>query len=88
MRRAITDRKALGAGGKGLLTRPLPSMRVARRSFFCAEQVRQLGDVDCNPPRLIAGHQMRRRSPAGFFLEIDIRQRIAVRVPDDEAILA
>jgi hypothetical protein len=37
-------------------------------------------------PRLIAGEQMRRRSPSRLILEIDIGERIAVRVPDDETV--
>jgi hypothetical protein len=36
-----------------------------------SKQLRQLGDVRRNPPRLIA-RQVRRRSPAGLFLEINI----------------
>jgi len=39
-------------------------------------------------PRLVAGHQMRRRSPAGLILEIDIGKRVAVGVADDETVLA
>jgi hypothetical protein len=39
-------------------------------------------------PRLIAGHHLRRRSPAGFILEIDVGERVAVAVADDVAVLA
>jgi hypothetical protein len=31
-----------------------------------------------NPPRLVTDHAVRCRSPAGFLLEIDIRQRMPV----------
>jgi hypothetical protein len=30
----------------------------------------QLGDIHRNPPRLVAGHQVSRRAPAGLILEI------------------
>jgi hypothetical protein len=42
------------------------------------QQIRQLGDVGCNPPRLVAREQVRRRAPAGLGLEIDVRQRLPV----------
>lgn len=38
-----------------------------------------------NAQRLIAREQVRRGSPAKLILEIDIRQRVAVIVFDDEA---
>jgi hypothetical protein len=41
-----------------------------------AQQLRKLCDVGCNPPRLVARYQSRRRSPAGLLLEIDIGERL------------
>jgi hypothetical protein len=41
-----------------------------------AQQLRKLCDVGCNPPRLVARYQSRRRSPAGLLLEIDICERL------------
>jgi hypothetical protein len=38
-----------------------------------------------DPPRLILGEQLDRRSPAGLFLKIDIRELLPVAVPHDEA---
>jgi hypothetical protein len=36
------------------------------------------------PPRLVAGEQLRRRSPAWLFLEIDVGERLAVVIADDK----
>jgi hypothetical protein len=49
-----------------------------------AQQLRQLGDVGRDPPRLIERHQLGRRSPAGFLLVIDEGELLAVGVLDDE----
>jgi len=36
------------------------------------QQLRQLGDIRRDPPRLIFGERLGRRSPTGLILEIDI----------------
>ena len=43
-----------------------------------AQQLRQLGDVRHDPPRIVAGHQLRRAASARLILEIDIRERQSV----------
>jgi hypothetical protein len=50
-----------------------------------AQQLRQLRHVGGEAQRLVAGEQLGRRSPAGLILEIDVGERLLVRVPDDEA---
>jgi hypothetical protein len=42
-------------------------------------------DIRRDPPGLVFRQQLGRRSPAGFFLEIDIRKLLPVAVPHDEA---
>ena len=37
-----------------------------------------------DPPGVVAGEKLRRRSPAGCILEIDIRKLLAVVVADDK----
>ena len=49
------------------------------------KQVRQLGDVRRDAPRLVARHQSRRRSPTGLLLEIGVGERLPVVIADDEA---
>jgi hypothetical protein len=46
------------------------------------------GLLTSDPPRLVARHQSRRRSPAELLLEIDVRERVAVGVANDETVLA
>ncbi len=48
-------------------------------------RVKAAGEVRRHPPRLVPGEQLRRRAPAGFILEIEIAERLPVRVADDEA---
>ena len=43
-------------------------------SLRLAQQLRQLGDIRRDPPRLISGEQFRRRATARFILEIDVSQ--------------
>jgi hypothetical protein len=50
-----------------------------------AQQVWQLGNVQRDAPRLVAGEQMRRRAPSRLVLGIDIGERLPVVVADDEA---
>ena len=50
-----------------------------------AQQFRLLGDVASDPPRVDVGRQVRRGAPAGLLLEVDIGERVAVLVFDDEA---
>jgi hypothetical protein len=44
--------------------------------LFLAKQLRQLGDIDRNPSRLILAEQLGGRSPARLILEIDIGERL------------
>jgi len=53
-----------------------------------AHQLRQLGDIHRNPPRLIARHEVRRQAPPGFVLEMDVGERVVVGIADNVAILA
>jgi hypothetical protein len=50
-----------------------------------AHQLRQLGDVGSDAPRLVLREQLGRRAPAGLILEIDIGKRLAAVVADDKA---
>jgi hypothetical protein len=50
-----------------------------------AQQVRQLGDVRCNPAGLITCVQLGRRSPTLLLLEVDIGERLSIFVADNEA---
>jgi hypothetical protein len=50
-----------------------------------AQQLRQLGDVGGDAPGLVARHQSSRRSACRLLLEIDVGERAAVGVADDEA---
>jgi hypothetical protein len=50
-----------------------------------AHQPRQLGDVGRDPPRLVAGEQLGRRSPARLVLEIDAGEFLPAAVLQDEA---
>src|SRR6185437_13774946 len=45
----------------------------------------QLSDVHRNAPRLVLGHELGSRTPAGLLLVIDIRERLPVGVPHGEA---
>ncbi|MGB9391773.1 MAG: hypothetical protein WCB70_17560, partial [Xanthobacteraceae bacterium] len=61
----------------------------ASRSFFCAapKPMIQVCSVlrGCDPPRLVAREQLGNRTPAGFILEINIRQLLAGAVLHDKA---
>ena len=50
-----------------------------------AEQFRQLCDIDGNPPRLVAGKQLRCRLAACLTFEIDVGERVPISVAHDEA---
>ena len=39
-------------------------------------QLRQLGEIDRHPPRLVAGQAIGRRAPTGLVLEIEIGERL------------
>jgi hypothetical protein len=43
-----------------------------------AQQLRQLGDIRRDPPRLVAGQELGRGAPTGLILEIDMRERLPV----------
>ena len=51
-------------------------------------QLRQLGDVRSDAPRLVAGEQIGSRAPAGVTLEIDVGERLTVLVADDDKLSA
>src|SRR6516164_2631394 len=53
-------------------------------AFLFGEYLRQLGDIFCNPARLVFGKQLRRRSSAGFAFIIDVAQRLPACVTHDE----
>jgi hypothetical protein len=60
----------------------------AASSFWCptaAQQLQQLGDVGGDAPGLVAGEQVRRRSPSRLLREIDVGECLAVVVTDDES---
>ena len=58
---------------------------LARGCRLSAQQLRQLGEVCRRPPRLVAGEQLRRRSPTGLVLEVEVAERLPGAVADDEA---
>jgi hypothetical protein len=70
---------------RAAVTRKPPTDPTRGAQRLSPEQLRQLGDVRRDPPRLIAGQQLRRRSPAGLILEIDVGERLAGVVLHDEA---
>jgi hypothetical protein len=49
------------------------------------KQLRQLGDIGGDPPRLVFGEQIGCRSPAGLLLEIDVGGPLAVCVANEVA---
>jgi hypothetical protein len=55
------------------------------RASSLSQKVGQLGDVGCDPSRLILAQQLRRRSSPRLILEIDIRERLLVVVAHGEA---
>jgi hypothetical protein len=61
------------------LTQQVPTHLIGRRP---------LSYVRCNihrdPPRLVAGEQLRRRSPAGLVLEVDVGERLAAAIAHDQ----
>ena len=42
------------------------------------QQLRQLGDIRRDASGFVSGEQMRRRSSAGFVIEIDVGQRLPI----------
>jgi hypothetical protein len=57
----------------------------AATPLVLAHQLRQLRNIHRNPPRLVFGEQLRRRSAAGLILEIDIGQLLPGAVRHDKA---
>ena len=49
-----------------------------RKRSSLAQQLRQLADVRCDAPSLVAGEGVRRRATARLLLEIDVGQRLPV----------
>jgi hypothetical protein len=47
---------------------------------------KHLGGVRGDPPGLVAGEELGRRAPTGRILEIDVGERLAGSVADDEAL--
>ena len=56
-----------------------------RLTAATAQRLRQLGDVGCDPPGLVASEEVRRRAASRLLLEIDVGERLPVGVADDEA---
>ena len=52
---------------------------------FADQQVKQLGEVNRQSPRLVLGPQIGGRAPAGLILELEIGKLQSVLVTDDEA---
>jgi hypothetical protein len=50
-----------------------------------SQQVRQPRNIRRDPSRLVFGEQLGCRSPALFFLKINIRKRLTVSVAHDKA---
>jgi hypothetical protein len=48
----------------------------------------QLGDVRRDPPRLVAGEEVRRRATTRLLFEIGVDERLPVGVADDEVTAA
>jgi hypothetical protein len=59
--------------------------RVGEHRLVSRSKSRQLGDTRRDPPRLVLGEHLRRRSPTGLFLKIDIGELLTVAVLHDEA---
>jgi len=53
--------------------------------LLLAQQLRQLGDVCGDAPRLVAGEQLGRRAASRLILEVNVGERLAAVVADDEA---
>ena len=49
------------------------------------KQLRQLGEVDLQPARLVPREQIGSRAPAGLLLIVEIAELLSVLVADDEA---
>jgi hypothetical protein len=52
--------------------------------LICAQQLGHTRDIRCDPPSLIACEQPRGRAPSRLLLEIDVGERGAVVVTNDE----
>jgi hypothetical protein len=61
------------------------SSRLAFRRRPAQQQLRQLGDVGRDAPRIVAGEELGRRSPSRLVLEIDVGECLPIVVADDEA---
>jgi len=63
-----------------------PCQNSAKLSYTAVTQIRifgdeqHMGDIHRNPPRLVAGEQLGRRSPAGLTFEINVSELLAVVV--------
>jgi hypothetical protein len=56
-----------------------------RKRSSLALQLRQLGDVGGDAPRLVLSEQLGRGASSRLLLEIDVGERLPVGVADDEA---
>lgn len=59
--------------------------RPPRIGLRLAKQLRQLSDVGGDAPRLFFAQQLRRRTPTGFVLEVDVGELLPCGVLHDEA---
>jgi len=62
-----------------------PRVNDPRWTRRLCDELRQLGDVGSDPPRLVPSEQLCRRAPAGLLLEIDVSERQAAVILHDEA---
>ena len=84
---------AHGYRGEGphneLLWQESPHNELLRReaaALSVSQQPRQLGDVGGDSPGLVIGEQFGRRASSGLVIEVDVGERLAVAVADDEAL--
>src|SRR5581483_2592574 len=78
------DREAAGLAAQPTANGGSRALGIYSCFSAALQQVRQLGDIRRDAPRLVLGHELGSRSPAGLLLVIDIRQRLPVGVADDE----
>ena len=60
-------------------------LRRLRPPFSFSHQLRQLGDIDSDAPRFVAGEYFRSGAAAGLLFITDAAERLPVIVADDEA---
>ncbi len=61
-------------------------LRQEAAALSVSHQTRQPGDVGGDSPGLVIGEQFGRRASSGLVIEVDVGERLAVAVADDEAL--